>query len=360
MTTQPPSDSQSPTTPTPVASHQQTGRLGQLRSLRVQRFKQIDDITLQLDDDPLVLVGSNNSGKSSVLHAAHFAVALAQTSKLVGDNVNWASDRFQLSINPTQLLWCPVADAMSLARGGQLREDIGQGIRVDLTDTAGNTCGVVVRRGRNRNIKVELNGRALGERLQDLTQPFSVYTPGLAGVAREERFLSPGVVLRSVARGDANLVLRNVLQMLKTDPQRWQTFLQNVRVIFPDIQFTITFDESIDEFVSVKLRLDGETEVPLDAVGTAVLQSVQILGYLALYAPPLVLLGEPDSHLHPNNQRALCRLLQELAERDGCSTHHGHSFSPCARRTKGQPVDCVAQSRRACRERRIRHHCTVA
>ena len=49
----------------------------------------------------------------------------------------------------------------------------------------------------------------------DLTNPFTIYAPGLAGIAKEERYQSPGVVRRIVARGDANLVLRNVLLMLK-------------------------------------------------------------------------------------------------------------------------------------------------
>jgi energy-coupling factor transporter ATP-binding protein EcfA2 len=47
--------------------------------------------------------------------------------------------------------------------------------------------------------------------------------------------------------------------------------------------------------------------------GTGLLQSIQILSYFHLFSPKLINLDEPDSHLHPNNQRLLCSLLSLLA-----------------------------------------------
>ena|GEM_PF-303782 len=291
----------------------QTGNLSLLTSVTIRRFKKIEDLTISLTDAPTVLVGANNSGKSSVLHAMHFAVSVAQTAKLVGEGVSWRTDKFELSFNPTQLIWSPVGDAMSLAAGGILAEQSQRQIEIVLRDGAGQQTLVAVRRGRNRNIQVVIEGRALGERLQNLAGPFSVYTPGLAGVAREERFLSSGVVRRSVARGDANLVLRNVLLMLQRDQTKWGLFLQDMQELFPGIDFEIAFADDSDENIRSFVQFAGGPKLPLDAAGTAVLQAAQILGYSALYNPPLVLLDEPDSHLHPNNQRALCTLLRCLA-----------------------------------------------
>ena len=52
------------------------------------------------------------------------------------------------------------------------------------------------------------------------------------------------------------------------------------------------------------------------------------LAYLHLFAPKLIVLDEPDSHLHPNNQRLLCSLLTTIAwERDVqviMTTHSRH------------------------------------
>ena len=64
----------------------------------------------------------------------------------------------------------------------------------------------------------------------------------------------------------------------------------------------------------VSVNTDHETWVPIELAGTGVLQAVQILGYVHYFHPSVILLDEPDSHLHPNNQRLLCKLLQGVAE----------------------------------------------
>ena len=58
----------------------------------------------------------------------------------------------------------------------------------------------------------------------------------------------------------------------------------------------------------------GTGRVPIELAGTGVLQAVQILGYVHYFHPSAIILDEPDSHLHPNNQRLLCKLLQGVAE----------------------------------------------
>jgi hypothetical protein len=104
---------------------------------------------------------------------------------------------------------------MTLASGGKLAEGKTQQVEIILTSYDGSSTTVAISRGRNRNVAISISGRSLGEKLQDISNPFSVYAPGLAGVPREESYMSAGRVRRIVARGDANLVLRNVLWMLK-------------------------------------------------------------------------------------------------------------------------------------------------
>ena len=297
-----------------------------IQTVTVRRFKRLEDVTIPLADST-VFVGANNSGKSSVLQAIHFAVAVAQTSRLVG-GVNWGGDKYQLSFSPTQLLYSPIADVMSLASGGNLAEDVNKRIEITLTDDAGGACTVALRRGRNRNIQVSIEGKSLGERLQDLSAPFSVYAPGLAGVPREEHYISPGVLRRAIARGDANLVLRNVLYQLSLKPEAWAQFHEDLRALFPQICLSVSFNEETDEHIKASASFDDGAPLPLDAAGTAVLQASQILSYVTLFKPELLILDEPDSHLHPNNQRALCSLIFELSQSRGfqavMSTHSRH------------------------------------
>lgn len=324
----------------------------QITRLSIKRFKQLKSFETDFKDTT-VLIGPNNSGKSSILQALHFAVSVAQTAKLVGQNINWRSDRFEVSFNPAQLLYSPVSDVMSLAYGGQLQEFQGSQIEIQIVCADGTQCTTAVRRGRNRNIAIVLSGKALGERLMSMDQPFTVYAPGLAGIPKEERYMSPGAVRRVVARGDANLVLRNVLLMLKKaeDDDRsmrltqvanrtlaslhadgwkgvWTSFQDDMKALFPDISLIVDFDEQRDEYIEVYFRRQGKPRLPIDAGGTSILQASQILAYIALFKPSVLILDEPDSHLHPNNQRALCNLITDLAAKRGfralVSTHSRH------------------------------------
>ena len=230
-----------------------------IKKLTVKRFKQLVSFELDLND-VTVLIGANNSGKSSALQALHFAVSVAQTARLVARGVSWQQGRFELSFNPAQLIYSPINDVMAMASGGMLGERAEGQIEIAIECEGGALTEISVRRGRNQNLAVSIRGRALGERLMDLDNPFTVYAPGLAGIAKDERFMSAGAVRRVVARGDANLVLRNVLWMLKKAgegeaearaiagpaapgrPTVWESFQLDMKALFPGIEVSVEFD----------------------------------------------------------------------------------------------------------------------
>ena len=308
-----------------------------LASVSIRRFKKLEHIELPLDDVTL-LIGANNSGKSSILQAIHFAVSIAQTARLVGEGLAWRQDAFELSFNPSQLLYSPVSDVLSLATGGYLLEPRPTQIEIEFRADDGSTTIVGLRRGRNCNIAVSITGRAIGEQLMSLPEPFTVYAPGLAGIPKEEKYMSPGVVRRIVARGDANLALRNVLRMLHADEGRWDTFINSMELIFPNINLRISFDENTDENIDVFFGFVGGPWYPIDAAGTSILQASQILAYIFLFQPQVLVLDEPDSHLHPDNQRILCDLVSRLATERGfqvlISTHSRHVLDALRSRSK--------------------------
>jgi predicted ATP-dependent endonuclease of OLD family len=139
-----------------------------------------------------------------------------------------------------------------------------------------------------------------------------VFSPGLAGISKREAYVSDGVLFRSLARGDANLVLRNILLRLWPDEEsdgakemKWEAFLTELREVFPFVDIKVEFDKTLDEQINVLITTNGSDWVPLEIVGTSVLQATQILSYIHRFQPSLMVLDEPDSHLHPDNQRLL-------------------------------------------------------
>jgi energy-coupling factor transporter ATP-binding protein EcfA2 len=284
------------------------------RQVKINRFKNLDNLTLDLDKIN-VIVGSNNSGKSSILHAIQFAVSLAQTTSLE-KTARWDRTKGSLvtSISPTQLIYSPLRDIPSLAPNNQFFESPNLGITVQFfEEITENSTQIIVTKGRNKNIRVEISGINLGTQLQEIESPYCIYVPGLAGIQNIEDYKPPSHVRRAAARGDANHVFRNILLLLKEDGEAWDQFLKDFQFIFPNLSVQINYDRENEESINAFIKINSNL-LPIDAAGTGVLQAIQIFSYINLYQPKVLLLDEPDAHLHPNNQRLLARILIHLVE----------------------------------------------
>ena len=299
-----------------------------IKKIEIKRFKSVEHVELNLGRIN-VLVGANNAGKSSILQAIQFATSVAQTSQ-----TNPSAPKFNkigvlaTSVYPNQLIYSPVKDPYTLATGGVLKEDRSQAICVSFTDDSEKTVSAMFNKGKNKNISANFTGSDVGQRLLSLDNPFCMYVPGLAGVPFEEEIRPVGVVRRISAKGDSNTVFRNVLFRLSKS-ENWDSFIQDIRSIFPEIQIDVEAREETDGQIVVKFRFaDGEEFLPIDLAGTGILQAIQIAAYVDYFQPEILLLDEPDSHLHPDNQRLLASMMLHLAERDDTviilSTHSRH------------------------------------
>jgi len=302
-----------------------------LSSITLRRFKNLQDVTIPLGRIN-VMVGTNNSGKSSVLQGVAFGVSVAQTA-FVNKNAK--------TLSPDTLIYAPLRDVSALANGGELKTRQEHAIELVFRRLESNDQGedveqattVQVRKGKNRNLSVGIDG-PLKPSLESLDEPFAMYVPGLAGLPAGEPYRTPAALRRAAARGDANSVLRNVLLSLKEDPVAWTEFAANLAKVFRDHSVEVSFDQNFDEFVDARV-VSPKGSLPIDLAGTGFLQTVQILAYTAKYRPKLLLLDEPDSHIHPDRQRALISLLAELAEQKDfqvlIATHSRHLLDELVR-----------------------------
>ena len=157
-----------------------------------------------------------------------------------------------------------------------------------------------MRRGKNLNIAITFDHRNSGfyDRASDRTRPLSIFVPGLAGVALSEERRTDAIVTAGIAQGDANLYLRNVLLRLTQTPEKLDRFHTIIGEIFPNLTISCDFDERRHTHIEVLVEIDG-AEVPLELVGAGTLQAIQLVAYATMYDPALLLLDEPDAHLHP-------------------------------------------------------------
>lgn len=153
----------------------------------------------------------------------------------------------------------------------------------------------------------------------------TAYIPGLAGLSEKETILVQPLLRRQAAGGDAGGVLRNVLFNIPSRQPGEDTNVKAmlrisrlnelIRIIHPNVQVEVSFNDQED--IHIQAVFDNErlagTKRPLEAAATGVLQVIQIFAYLILFRPKLLLVDEPDAHLHPDKQERLIEALEQAA-----------------------------------------------
>lgn len=278
--------------------------------VQVRKFKKIDDTSVSLKALN-VFIGANNSGKSSFIQGIQFAISACQTLNLSGGT--WSKGNRTLSLDSSEFLYTPTKNIEYLYHGKKLTGSRTKRDRnwIEFTFTNGTTSTLKISKGKNGGFTTLLNGKSLGEALSNIEKPYCVYVPGIAGIPTQEKYEVPITIKKSATRGDSNNYLRNILYAISKDEGRWRAFQKSVNAIYDDLQVTVDFDEHKSEFIYVYVS-NEKIDLPLDSVGTGLLQVIQIFAYIEYFDPNIILLDEPDSHIHPTKQRMLA---DELAQR---------------------------------------------
>lgn len=312
----------------------------QISAIRIKNFKKIFDTRIELGSITY-LVGGNNSGKSSVLQAIHTAVSCAQVSQEFKQKV----------IAEASLRYSPIADFALLGHNSRYTNSkAGSRGNVEFEGSPSNSTepvkySIEMYKGKNHNnVGVERSGHfnGFGQIICDPKKLFSVYVPGLSGVPHREEMSGYAAVFRKAASGDANLVFRNIIRLLDERNKLGELERLVSEVLKSDIHFQVDFNSERDLYVEVKLAA-GENPVaddfrPVDLWGTGLLQITQIFAYVLLFKPALLLVDEPDSHIHPSRQKNLGLALERVSKEFHCkviiSTHSRHLVTSASESVK--------------------------
>lgn len=292
-----------------------------VNAVRVQNFKAIKDARVELSQ-VTILVGQNSSGKSSFLQALHWACRCVADPKIQNNQAR--------SVAVQSLDYFPTLDAKVVGHNRELREGRGdQGeisvfVTIELDEDRDRFIGTIpIKRGRNDAIQIDLRAdnklsNEIYVHLSNRVKPFTSYIPGLAGIPSSEEKKSRQPIFRSAASGDANSVLRNILLLIKNMSLDDFELLESwISKVLGPTELNVTFDEGDHFDISALIKtekMDADCWAPLELAGTGVLQVIQIFSYLVLFRPKLMLIDEPDAHLHPDRQEKLIRAIEDAAK----------------------------------------------
>lgn len=287
----------------------------QLTKLKIEKFKRIQEVEISLVDVN-ILVGANACGKSSIIQAVHLASCVMRQADRVDANKT-------SMVGVEELDYLPTDDYKTLGHGANWGNAVGTPsscITLTFTKPDGSTVTASCELRSARNAGISIRGSVptdLTALLRTKRRFFSAYIPGISGIPNKEERKFKKVILKACSFGDSNVILRNALLLLKdSNVENIVQIEQWIGRIIGPISISVEYDNESDLFIRCDITSDGARK-PIELTGTGYLQLIQIFCYVLLFNPGVLLIDEPDIHLHPHVQEKLVRVLAEVARERG-------------------------------------------
>ncbi len=308
--------------------------------LTLRNFKNVGDQVYDFTAFDL-LVGRNNSGKSTVLQALaiwQFCVDEFHRSKRGGSKgIQVVLPNFTaLPLPEFNLLWKDRTDRAYPERNGAKKQEF---ILIDILvewrrggDTIGS-FGVQLRYHSPQTIyAIPVDGwNAFRECETAGDLPRIAYVPPFSGLEPAEKRLDDGPIRQQVGKGQPGSVLRNLLLRVCPTPAKaadgraakgyvqpadWAELATTVKRWFGVDLAAPLYEAGKDVNITVEYRQRGK-DYDIIAGGSGFHQTLTLLAFLYGYQPTTILLDEPDAHLHVNLQREILDFFKrKSAERN--------------------------------------------
>lgn len=337
-----------------------------IKSLHLKRFKQFTDTNISFKDGLSLLVGGNNSGKSSVLQALaawQFCKTLLEIEK---GRESWVVDRKSQGIGMGIVDFTPMnipslAHLWTNLKSQKKEEQDGYTLKIkvvwDKSDGEEKYLEIGLSLANDRlfvkvtgtNIRLDEVISADGS-LVEGNVPQIAYLPPFAGVTDRETRLTPAMRGRLIGQGLSGGVIRNALFDLhesnrtersrlivgrnkikgsdldflrKSDP--WEILQRTMQTIFGTELKVVPFNERYHSYLKVEsfkgaLKDGVFKRHPNYNARDLMVEGSGFLQWLSVYALALspefnvVLLDEPDAHLHTLLQQQLTAELDAVSK----------------------------------------------
>lgn len=321
-----------------------------INKLTIRNFKRIQQEEFSFNQFEL-LVGANNSGKSTVLQAMaiwQYCVEIFRQSKRTGGRgLQVVLPNFTaLPLPEFVLLWNNKTERQYTAKEGapQLKEQkyIYIEIVVHWTDKDNNpmSFGVQLRYQSPQAIyAAPIDGWAkFNEIEKDESFPSIVYVPPFSGIDPHEQWLDDGNVRQHVGKSQPGSVIRNLLYRVIDredekgelipikENEEWEEIQNKIKEWFGLEILPPKYEKKISTEIKVDYKANGKT-YDIIAGGSGFHQILILLAFYYGYdKTTTILFDEPDAHLHANLQRNLLSYFRNKTEKQFIMATHSPEF----------------------------------
>lgn len=293
-----------------------------LTSIRIKNFKRFEEIEVPLGNG-FVFIGSNNSGKTSVLQA----LALWH----LGAQRTWADPnrRYALSINRRDLVHVPTRFLALLWHNRVLRKG-PENIPIEITVFGlanGRTWEHGVQFIYSSSEVLYCKALTNESETNDYQQPKIAMLPSMSGLAQVEPKIEPGRIDVLLGEGQTAQVLRNTCyNLMESNRDKWEKLRTNIENMFGIEMLDPTHDIGRGEIYMEYYREGTGRKntsrrkgdiLDLQSAGRGLQQTILLLAFIYGNAADVLLLDEPDAHLEILRQRRIYKTIQREAENEG-------------------------------------------
>jgi hypothetical protein len=314
-----------------------------LTRVRLTRFKRFEDEVFDLTGQSVMLAGPNNSGKTTLLHAiSAWSLALRRWQQESGDKsartkrISVVLDEFTaLPLREMNLLWLNrhVARKVPDAKTPKAAPIFIEVTAATAQDTQSLTMELLYANEKLVYVRplADRDATATLTVLPDFVRGFQVvHVPPFSGIGTQEPRHSTGIQSKLVGEGRAGEIVRNLILDIwersgksPTSPP-WIDFSADLKRLFQYEIMPPLFSETqpyiVCEYRPASL-VPGRQRGPRIDIANAGSGFHQVLLLLAFfYARPsaVLLLDEPDAHLHFILQREIFDHLRKVAQARAC------------------------------------------
>ena len=283
-----------------------------IRKVVVSNFKKFEQQEFDIPDH-LVIAGPNNSGKTSLLQAIATWSEIA--SQWLGNNPDLAREDDgsypSTNLNLLRFNSAPLADFNHLWKDKHIEQAVSIWLHTDQWKIGFEIVYKEMELAAIRPAR-DVEEDDLEKYLNNPLIP--VYIPPLSGVDVKEPSFDSVVIPARLARAQAGSVLRNLLLAVNRDARKWQE-LQNVIKSFFDYELS---PPSGGAEIHARYRHSAQdTYYDLSSAASGFLQILMVYACLLHRDASVLLLDEPDAHLHILLQDKIYRNLRDHARQSG-------------------------------------------
>jgi ABC-type lipoprotein export system ATPase subunit len=325
-----------------------------LTCVKIRNFKRFENTEIELGK-AVVLIGPNNSGKTTALQAlALWDIGLRRwNEKRKGkssteENPGAAVRRHKLTsipekrpgvtVNRRDLVSIPVPGANLLWRNLHVRNVLRsekdgktvprtENIRVDIivdgvTRDKAWSCGLEFDFANEesfycRPLRLDNDGTTRMPVPDEAGNAQVAFLPPMSGLADREYIMQQGQIGVLIGQGQTAQVLRNLCyQIHQSKKERWMELLDHIKSLFG---VELLEPRYIDERSEITMSYKDEygNTLDLSSSGRGLQQTLLLLSHIYSNPGAVLLLDEPDAHLEVLRQRQTYNLLIHVAEQQG-------------------------------------------